>query len=256
MERRLHPCDKVTVQRGAAGATGDLDHKTPPGRERAAHPEQIRAASQHVHREHPRSEKDGVARERGCPAERLLRCSIASPYVPAFEPCDVQARVALCPHREPQDVCRSGRLAAGPGQRQGGDAARRHLFLPDGIARGPLTVTSKNVASDDQGIDSKPFPALDHRKRSRRTSFVARDRPLGAEWRVRDDVDVRTPSGEFGLDHAPERDLAEVTCVEGSKQPDSRPLSGTVHVMPPCRRRIGQRPHVSGMAQGTRAADG
>ena len=82
---------------------------------------------------------------------------------------------------------------------------------------------------------------------------IGRSAPNGAEG---DQLDVRASPGELGFENAAQRHLTEVTGIECPEEPDHRPRSGTVHVMPPCCRRIGGDRHVSAVAQGTRSAAG
>jgi hypothetical protein len=56
---------------------------------------------------------------------------------------------------------------------------------------------------------------------------------LGAEGGDNDEVDVRAPPEELALDDSAQSDFTELAGVERPEEPDHRPLSGTVHVMPP-----------------------
>jgi hypothetical protein len=99
-----------------------------------------------------------------------------------------------------------------------------------------VPVVAEHVAGDDQRVETERIASA---KRYGGPALVAGNRALCTERRKGDDVNVGASTPQLRLEDAAQGDLAEFAGIERPEEPDQRPPSGTVHVMPPCSRRIG-----------------
>ena len=174
-----------------------------------------------------------VSRLRGRPADVLLGRPIPRPDVPANKSRQIHITAGRA-YSEPRDGFRSVAVAEPSADNQGADAALRHRLACNRIPESPSVVVTKDVAGDDHRVERDRVVAGHSREWQGWASFVSGNRAFGAERRKRYERDVRASPRDLQLEDTAQRNLAEFAGIERPKEPDHRPLSGTVHVMPPC----------------------